>query len=176
MRDNVVVTVGAVIAVLLQVIVAPNIVVFFAMPNFLLVYVCAVSMVRSDNFLFGMAFILGLLFDLFGNNTVGIMAFLFVLVAFLVSRTFTLFDHEAFLVPLVMMIVVCLFVEVFYAFALMLFGLDISMLDALILRSLPCALYDAAVGLIMLPALFHFIKPADAHTGDYAAHTMVSFR
>ena len=47
-RSNAVVAVGAVVAVLLQIVVAPNIALFSAQPNFLLAYVLVVAIVRPN--------------------------------------------------------------------------------------------------------------------------------
>lgn len=45
-RDGIAVAVGAVVAVLLQVVVAPNIALFGAMPNFVVAYALLVAIVR----------------------------------------------------------------------------------------------------------------------------------
>ena len=45
-REGVVIAVGAVVALLLQIVVAPNIALFSAQPNFLLAYVLVVAIAR----------------------------------------------------------------------------------------------------------------------------------
>ena len=45
-REGIVIAVGAVVALLLQIVVAPNIALFSAQPNFLLAYVLVVAIAR----------------------------------------------------------------------------------------------------------------------------------
>ena len=68
--------IGAIIAVLLQIALAPNIALFGVVPNFIMAYVLIVSIVCPDQSGPVFAFVLGLLFDLLGTGPVGAMAFL----------------------------------------------------------------------------------------------------
>ena len=72
-RDGIAVAVGAVVAVLLQVVVAPNIALFGAMPNFVVAYALLVAIVRPMAAGPVMPFVLGLVFDLVSGGPVGAM-------------------------------------------------------------------------------------------------------
>ena len=65
-REGIVVAVGAVIAVLLQIVVAPNIALFSVQPNILLAYVLVVAIVRPADAGPVLPFALGLICDLLG--------------------------------------------------------------------------------------------------------------
>ena len=114
---------GAVIAVLLQVVVAPNIALASALPNFVLAYALVLAVVRPDRTGPMLAFVLGLVFDLLGSGPVGAMAFLLVLVTFLASRAFSVLDNDTLFMPLVILVVSTLVVELFYAVFLMADGI-----------------------------------------------------
>lgn len=150
-RDRVALVVGAVLAVLLQVMLAPNIAVFAAMPNFVAVYALLVAIVRPTTSGPVLPFVLGLTFDLVSGGPVGAMAFLLVLVTFLASRAFMVLDNDTLFMPLVIFMVGMLVVETLYGALLMAFGFDAGALDVFIYRALPCALYDCAIGLILYP-------------------------
>lgn len=149
-------TIGAVIAVLLQIIVAPNIALFSAMPNFILVYVLVVAILRPQQCGYVMPFVLGLLFDLMGTGVVGAMAFLCVLATFLSSRAFLVLQNDTLFMPLATLMISSLAVEMLYGAFLLSNGMDVSALDAFVYRGLPCALYDCVVGLIAYPIAAHF--------------------
>lgn len=152
-RGSVASAIGAVVAVLLQVVVAPNIVLFSAMPNFIAAYVLVMAVVRPHNAGPVMPFLLGLAFDLLGGGPVGAMAFLLVLMSFVVSRAFALLDNDTLFMPLALYAAGMLAVEALYAALLMGLGMEASVLDAFVYRALPCALFDCIVGLILYPIL-----------------------
>ena len=152
-RNNAVVVIGAIVAVLLQIVVAPNIALFSAQPNFLLAYVLVVAIVRPVDAGPVLPFALGLVYDLTGSGPVGGMAFLFVLVSFIASRAFSVLDNDTLFMPLTIFIVSALAAEMLYGVLLMALGLSASPLDAFLYRALPCALYDCVVGLILYPIM-----------------------
>ena len=86
--------IGAIIAVVLQIALAPNIALFGVVPNFIMAYVLIVSIVCPDQSGPVFAFVLGLLFDLLGTGPVGAMAFLLTGVSFLAKRIFMLVNNE----------------------------------------------------------------------------------
>lgn len=158
--------VGAVIVVLLQIIVAPNIALFSAMPNFLLAYAMVVAIVRPHAPALVLAFVLGLAANLFGSGPVGSLAFLFVLMTFLASRAFLVLDNDTLFMPLAVFAVSALLIELLYAAFLLGLGVDASALDAFVYRALPCALYDCVVGLIMYPLVVRFVVAPPAAPGS----------
>ncbi len=160
MRESIIAIVGGVVAVLLQIIVAPNIAIFSAMPNFVLAYTGIVAMLCRENKIVVLAFFLGLAYDLLGSNPVGLMSGLLVLVAFIAGRAYDMFGNDTVFVPLAVSMVCSLLVELIYAVVLSVFGSGASLGDAILLRALPCAFYDAAMGLIVFPLLTVFLKPS----------------
>ncbi len=161
------VVVGAVVMFVLQVVLAPNVALFSAMPNFLVVYVLVVAMVRPGLSLYVLAFVLGLLSDLVGYGPVGAMPFLLILASFVVSRAFALLNNDTVFVPLALFVAADFAVELLYAAFLIGLGLTDSVVDALVYRALPCALYSTVVGLVAYPACRHFMASetiSDVHT------------
>ncbi len=160
------VVVGAVVCVLLQVVLAPNIALASAMPNFLAAYVLALAVAQPDRAEPVLAFVLGLAFDLLGGGPVGAMAFLLVLMAFLASRAFSFLDNDTLFMPLAILLASLILVEVFYALFLLGTGLSASFGDAFLYRALPCALYDCVAALVMFPIISRFMAPSESQQPD----------
>lgn len=156
-RDSLAVLVGAIAAVLVQIVIAPNIAVLAAVPDFLAAYVLVVAIVRPTNSSLVLAFSLGLIFDLLGHGPVGLMAFLLVIAAFAASRAFTVLNNDTLFMPLVTLVVSLVAIEVLYALVLVGFGFSASMVDALVYRALPCALYDCVIALVLYPLAVRFL-------------------
>lgn len=150
-RDSVAVAVGAVVAVILQIVVAPNIALFSAMPNFIVAYTLLVAIVRPTSAGPVLPFVLGLVFDLVSGGPVGAMAFLLVLISFLASRAFVVLDNDTLFMPLVIFVAATVLVEALYGAFLLALGFDATALDAFVYRALPCALYDCVIGLVLYP-------------------------
>lgn len=150
-RDNMVIVVGAILAVAAQIVIAPNIALFSAMPNFIVVYALLVAIVRPATSGPVLPFTLGLIFDLLSGGPVGAMALLLTLFAFLASRVFSVLDNDTLFMPLVIFIVSATVIESLYGAFLLALGLDVGFLDAFVYRALPCALYDCVVGLVLYP-------------------------
>ena len=113
-RDGIAVAVGAVIAVLLQIVVAPNIALFGAMPNFVVAYALLVAIVRPATAGPVMPFVLGLVFDLVSGGPVGAMAFLLVLMTFLAARAFAVLDNDTLFMPVTIFVVATFAAEMLY--------------------------------------------------------------
>ncbi|MBQ9954343.1 MAG: rod shape-determining protein MreD [Eggerthellaceae bacterium] len=149
--------IGALVAVVLQVAVAPNIALFGAVPNFMLAYCLVIAIARPQSAGLVMPFALGLVFDLLSASPVGAMSFLLVLASFAASRIFSVVDNGTLFMPLSILIVVTLAVEMAYGIFLLSSGLSVSPIEAFFYRGLPCTLYDAALGLLMFPVATRFI-------------------
>ncbi|MEG2863795.1 MAG: rod shape-determining protein MreD [Eggerthellaceae bacterium] len=170
-RESLPVLIGALIAVVAQVVIAPNIALFSAMPNFLVAYVLVVAMLRPTDALYAMAFVLGLISDLLGFGPVGAMPFLLIIASFAVSRAFLALDNGTAFMPLLIFIVAAFSVEIFYAAFLIGLGIASSPLDAFMYRALPCALYDCVCGLLLYPLGQRFLarKPL-ANGASHPSH------
>lgn len=160
--EHIAVVVGAVLAALLQLIVAPYLGLFGAVPNFLLAYVMAVSVVRPQSRGVLMPFLLGLLFDFASGGTIGAMAFCLTAVSALVTRIFSRIDNDSKFMAFALMALGVLLVEVLYGAFLIVGGYSASVLEALVFRAAPCFLYDFVIAMILYPLVARFAKPASA--------------
>lgn len=147
------IAIGAVIAVLLQVLLAPAIAIYSAVPNFLIVYTLLIAMVVPDEDHYVLAFVMGLTSDLLGYGPVGALAFLLILASFAASRLHAAFANGTVFVPLIVMVVTIALVELLYAVFVIGFGAGLSVFDAFVYRALPTTLYDCVLGILLYPLL-----------------------
>ena len=164
-RSNAVVAIGAAVAVLLQIVAAPNLSLFSAQPNFLLAYMLAVSIARPLDAGPVLPFALGLFYDLSGSGPVGGMALLFTAVSFAASRAFSVLDNDTLFMPLTILVASALAVEMLYGALLMALGLPAGALDAFVYRALPCALYDCVAGLVLYPIMTRLLSGGSQDRG-----------
>ena len=148
-RETVAGVIGAAIAVLLQITVAPAITLFEAVPNFIVAFciVRAVATPAASGSV--MPLVLGLLFDLMGGGPVGALAFVLVLVTFLASRLFMALNNDTLFMPVAIMLACIMLVEVMYGLIVVVCGLG----AALILWSLPGVSAVLEPYLVMLNSL-----------------------
>ena len=154
--------VGAVIAVLLQLAVSPYIGLFGAVPNFLIAYVMAVTVVRPQSRNVVMPFLLGIVFDFASGGTIGAMAFCLTAISALVSRLFSRVDNDSKFMAFALMALGVLLTEFLYGAFLLVGGYSASVLEALVFRVAPCFLYDFVLAAAMYPLVTRFAKPAGA--------------
>lgn len=152
MRDSVFLALGACIALAIQIIFAPSVSILGSMPNFLVVFVGVASMFRPSDASVVTAFFLGMAFDLVASGTPGVMSCLLTVAAFVSARASVILGNDTLSVSLLISMAASLFVEVCYALFYVA-TTDVTMFDAILLRGLPCALYDCAVCLIVMPLL-----------------------
>ena len=164
-RENVVVAVGALVAVVLQVAVAPNVAIFAAQPNFLLAYVLTVAIANPLGAGPVLPFALGLLFDLLGTGPVGGMALLFTLASLAASRAFGVLDNDTLFMPLAILVAASFAVEMLYGILLVALGSPVDLADAFFYRALPCALYDCVVALVLYPLVVRLVSGAAQDRG-----------
>lgn len=135
---------GALAAVVLQAVLAPVLAIGGIVPNLLLAYALAVALCRPYSPGVLLPFVLGLAFDLMGGGPVGAMALLLLLAASACRHLARALDNDTLFIPLGLLLAGVLVVELLYAVLLVLCGYPASLGEALVFRSLPCALYDAA--------------------------------
>lgn len=151
------VIIGAIIAVLLQAIVAPFVTIGYAQVNFILVYVVVIALVRARNVGYVTPFVLGLIYDLMGSGPIGAMALLCTAITFVVSTVFVMMDNETLFIPIVLIVASMFVVEILYGILMIACGVDVSFADALMYRCLPCGLYDTVVALVFFPLAMRFV-------------------
>ena len=153
--------VGAIVAILLQVVLAAHIPLFGAVPNFLVVFTMALAVTRPHGFGPVLPFVLGLFYDLFTGGPVGVMAFSLMTFSVIAARIFDAINNDTLFMPILVMVVGIMLVELSYAMFLLLFGYPAGVLDAISYRVLPCTVYDLVIGLLLYPLAKRFIVPAD---------------
>lgn len=150
-RENVAGFIGAVVAVLLQIVVAPSIALASVVPNFIAVYCVVRAVCCPARAGVVMPLVLGLLFDLIGGGPVGAMAFVLVLVTFFASRVYEAVNNDTLFIPAAILLVSIMLVETLYAMIVVATGAGVSIADAFLYRALPCLLYDCVIGLLFYP-------------------------
>ena len=147
-RENFVIIAVAVVAVVLQIALSPYIQVFGATPNIIAAYVIVVSVVRpTSHRVVVLAFILGLCYNLFQGGPVGALALVLTAVAYVTGRAMALLDNDTAFMPIALAAVGLLLTELAYGLVLMAMGLSAGIGDVLLLRVLPCTVYDVIVAL-----------------------------
>ncbi len=169
MRETVVLAIGAAVAFVLQIVLASNIAVLGVMPNFAVAYVASAAMVRQTDSVVVIAFLLGLATDLTNGGTVGLMAALLVLSAFIASRAAAQMGSDTVVASVLISMAGALLAEVCYALFYAIIA-EVSVADVLLLRAIPCALYDCAVVLIVMPLLSFLVeRAAPPHTAPQSS-------
>ena len=159
-QERIFTVVGAVLAVLLQVVLAPYIGLFGVVPNVIVAYVMVAAVVRSQAFGSVMPFVLGLLFDLFTGGPVGAMALSLMVVSVIAARLFDAIDNDTLFMPLLVLGVGILLVELSYAALLLLFGYPAGLFEAVAYRVFPCFVYDLIIGLLLYPLARRLLAPS----------------
>lgn len=148
---------GAIIAILCQLLLADNVHIFYAVPNFILAYVIAIAVANNRSMNYITAFFMGLIYDLTTIDTVGVMAFVCVAILFIASTVFHAIDNETPFMPIVVIIFTSFLGELMYSLLMIACGNDASLLEALIYDVLPCGLYDIVVALITFVIVSRFV-------------------
>lgn len=165
-RETLFAVVGAVVALLFDVIVSPNIAIFSATPNAAVAYTIVLAMLYQEPPLYVIAFVLGLLGDLLGFGPVGVLPFLLVLACLLVAHVSGIFADGTLFVSSVTIVAAVLMVELLHAIFMLAFGTVGSAADAFLRIAVPCGLYDCALGLVLYPIMAHFLVAKRATMGS----------
>ena len=156
-RELIVAIVGAVVAIVFDVVISPNIALFSATPNAMVAYAIVIAMLYRGDAVYVIAFVMGLLSDLLGFGPVGALPFLLVLAAFCITRAAGMFDNGTLFVPLVTLALFIVLIELLHAGFMLAFGVGISVIDAIVYLALPCAAFDVVLGLVLYPVMSHFL-------------------
>jgi rod shape-determining protein MreD len=158
--------VGGLAAFLLQLIMAPNIAILGAVPNFILGFVVlnAMSCNKVRSSLAG--FILGLLYDLVAQGPLGIMSFVLAILGYSVSSLNKELFAGGWAVQALFLLVAAFFGELLHAAFLSILGYDTDFLLSLGMRVVPGTLYDALFGLIVFPLIHRFGKGRKKEPGQ----------
>ena len=166
MTQRLFVIAGAVVAVVLQIVVAPYIAIMSAIPNFVAVFAVVVAVASPRSYGCVLPFVMGLAYDLFSGGPVGAMAFSLTLFTYLLARYYEHVGNDSLFMALAFIALGLLVVELSYGVFLMLFGYNASLFEALAYRVAPCFLYDVVVAFILFPFVGRFVQPAGVTRTD----------
>lgn len=169
-RDTLASVIGAVFAAILQIVLAPNIAIFSAMPNFIVVYCLLLAIVRPTSSGPVLPFVLGLASDLAVGTPIGSTSLLLVLFCFLVSRIFSVLNNDTVFVPLVLLFVASFIIELLVGAFSISIGVSTDLFSAIVYRALPCGLYDCVLSLVLYPLAARVLAPAPPMGPGAPAH------
>ena len=164
--ERIFIVAGGFLAVVLQLVVAPYIAVFSAMPNFIAAFAMTVAVVRPHSYGPVLPFVLGLAYDLMGTGPLGAMAFSLTLFSFLIARYADHVGNDSTVVSLAFAALGLLLVELSYGGFLSLLGYNANLFEGLAFRVAPCFVYDMLVALIVYPMAKRSIQPKRATRTD----------
>ena len=156
--DRIALIVGAVLAVFLQIALAPYIAIGSAMPNFIVIFAVIAAVSRPHTYGALLPFVLGLVFDFAAGGPVGAMAFSLTAFSCLISRIYASLENDTLFMPLAIMVLGLFLVELSYGVFLMLFGYNAGLFEALAYRVIPCFVYDLVLGVVMYLFLSRFLR------------------
>ena len=138
------------VAIILQLILAPNIAIASVVPNFVLVSVGVMAFYTNPTRAALQGFILGFCYDLFSQGPLGVMALILTVVGYAMSTVKKgSFEGNALIEFIAFAIVVAL-AEIIHGVVLAIIGYNSDILYTLVFRSLPGALYEILIGLLAL--------------------------
>lgn len=146
---HIAIAIVAVVAVLLQIIVAPYIAISAAVPDIIAVAAVLIAVVRGEKYGCAIAFVLGLLYDLFSGGPVGPMAFILVLVTYLAARLYVAINNDAPIMPILVAAISLLVIEVAYGIFLSILGYEGGVVGLVVYRALPVFLYDLVLAIVL---------------------------
>ncbi len=143
----------ALVALILQVVIAPAIGIGYALPNFVLAFCVAFAVASRRTDVVVMPFLAGLAFDLLGTGPVGAFALLCLVASGAAALLFARMDNDTLFIPLACICLCILGAELLYACICVTCGWHVGLGEALLYRSLPNFLYDTVIALVMYPLL-----------------------
>ena len=154
MAGRLFVIVGAIVAVILQIVLAPYIAIGPGMPNFVVIFAVVVAVAAPHSYGCILPFAMGMAFDLTSGGPVGAMSFSLTLFTFLLARYFGHIGNDSLFMSLAFIALGVLLVELSYG------GFNASLFEALAYRIAPCFVYDLVVAFVLFPLVGRFVQPA----------------
>lgn len=152
------IAIAAVVAVLLQVFLAPHLAIGYALPNFLVI-LCIVVAIRNPRFYsYLLPFILGLVFDVVSGGPIGAMAFSLTAFSAGAAWFYERANNDTVFMAVFNLAVGLLLIELCYGVFLLIFGYGSNPLEALWFRILPCFLYDLVLSVILFLIVSRIFK------------------
>lgn len=150
--------VGAVVAVLLQVLLAPHIAIGYGIPSFPVV-LCIVAAIMNPRFYSCLLpFAMGLAFDLVSGGPLGAMAFSLTAFSMGAAWFYERVNNDTVFMAVVNLAIGLLLVELCYGIFLLFFGYGTNPFEAFALRILPCFLYDLVLAVALYLIINRFFR------------------
>lgn len=154
--------IGALLAVVLQVVLAPNIAIFGTTPNFVIAFCVVVAMLLPGTACYVIVFCLGLVADLFGFGPVGALPFILLLCAFLADRAQSTFGNGTLFVSCLIVVAFILLVHFLHAAFMLAVTSSYTASEAFLLIAIPQSLYDCVLAVLLYVLLRRVFNPGQA--------------
>jgi len=145
-------------AAILQVFLAPNIAIGGAVPNFMLIVGITLALVQGPVTGAVAGFAAGLVFDLLNTGPVGLMALVLAITCWIAGLLFQQMFAEGWLLPLTVLGVSSLAAGLAYGLILRMLGEGGPFVASLLTITLPGAVYNTALALLVYPWLARFLR------------------
>lgn len=147
-----------VVALLLQVAIAPQLAIGRAVPNLMLLMVVSIALTNGPSAGTAAGFAGGLAFDLIGSAPVGPAALVMAVVGFVAGSLHEHMFAEGWRLPVTVVLVASLFAEVAYGLVLAVLGTGVPLGSAFVSIMLPTAVYNVVLALLVYPVLARFLR------------------
>ena len=144
---------GALLAVVLQIVLAPNIAIMGTMPHFIIAYAVAISLVLPRNQVYVLVFVLGMIGDLLGYGPVGALPFILLIAALAIDFAQKTFGNGTLFVSCIIVIAFTIVVHFLHAAFMVAMTSTYSAADAFLLIAIPEALYDCVIAVLCYLAM-----------------------
>ena len=149
MRDWMLPLIFSVVIVVIQVVFAPILTVFSAVPSFIVSFVLVLSIMRRPDTTYVYAFVLGLIADLLTHTPVGLTPLLLLIAVFCLSRVFEVLDDTSLAMPLIALAATLLVFELLFAIILLVLGYQGSIFEIFAQRVIPATILNSLIELLM---------------------------
>ena len=148
MRDWMLPLVFSVVIVVIQVVFAPILTVFSAVPSFIVSFVLVLSIMRRPDTTYVYAFVLGLIADLLTHTPVGLTPLLLLIAVFCLSRVFEVLDDTSLAMPLIALAATLLVFELL-AVVLLVLGYQGSIFEIFAQRVIPATILNSLIAALL---------------------------
>jgi rod shape-determining protein MreD len=151
-------TLALLLAVVLQIAVAPQMAVFGVVPNVIFLVIVTLALVEGPVAGSVAGFIGGLLFDLLGASVVGPYALVFACVGYVAGLLQANMFAEGWLLPVSVVFLAGLSAEVAYGLVTVLLDVGTPFWYALVRIMLPGAVYNTALAVLLYPVMARLLR------------------
>lgn len=163
--------IGALLAVVLQIVLAPNVAVFGTMPSFVIAYCVVIPMLLPGTASYVIVFCAGFVADLLGYGPVGALPFILLLCAFLVGHAQNTFGNGTLFVSCLIVLAFVLVAHFLHAAFMLAVTSSYTASEAFLLVAIPESLYDSLLAVllyILFRRIFSTEQAAVANIGPLA--------